>query len=264
VLLYVNRIHLERQLDEILPLYKQWGVAGLKYGFVQVGSQKWTAWLHDAIRKAAEYQLMVDVHDEYRPTGNTRTWPNLMTAEGVRGNETMPPAENNLVLPFTRYLCGPADYTICWYDKRLKPSGAHQLALAVVYFSPWQFVFWYDRPSIVGDEPELAFFKHVPTVWDDTRVLDGKIGQHVTITRRSGKQWFVGTIGATTRRQLKVPLTFLDADTKYTAEVYGDADPTGVERKVKIERTTVDRHTVLNADVAAGGGQAIRLVPIVQ
>ena len=126
------------------------------------------------------------------------------------------------MLPFTRYLCGPADYTICWYDKRLKPTGAHQLALAVVYFSPWQFVFWYDRPSIVGDEPELAFFKHVPTVWDDTRVLDGKIGQYITLARRSGKQWFVGTIGATTRRQLKIPLAFLDADTKYTAEVYAD------------------------------------------
>ncbi len=99
VLLYVNRRELERRLDDLLPLYKSWGVAGLKYGFVNVGSQKWTTWLSDAIRKAGEAGLMIDIHDEYRVTGNQRTWPNMMTVEGIRGNEEMPAAAHNCALP---------------------------------------------------------------------------------------------------------------------------------------------------------------------
>ena len=76
-----------------MPLYQKWGVSGIKFGFVQVGSQKWTAWMHDAIKKCADYHIMVDVHDEYRPTGWSRTYPNLMTQEGIGGNEEMPNAE---------------------------------------------------------------------------------------------------------------------------------------------------------------------------
>ena len=108
VILYVNRRELERRLDELLPLYTSWGIVGMKYGFVNVGSQKWTVWLSDAIRKAGEARMMIDIHDEYRLTGNQRTWPNVMTVEGIRGNEEMPEAPHNCALPFTRYLCGPA------------------------------------------------------------------------------------------------------------------------------------------------------------
>ncbi|RZK06569.1 MAG: alpha-glucosidase, partial [Flavobacterium sp.] len=95
VILYVNRRALERQLDSLLPLYKSWGVKGLKFGFVQVGSQKWTSWLHEAIQKCARYQMVVDVHDEYRPTGFSRTYPNLLTQEGIRGDEESPTTEHS-------------------------------------------------------------------------------------------------------------------------------------------------------------------------
>jgi alpha-glucosidase len=88
IILYVNRRALERQLDEILPLYEKWGIRGVKYGFVRVGSQQWTSWLHEAVRKAAKHHLMVDIHDEYRPTGYSRTYPNLMTQEGIAGDES--------------------------------------------------------------------------------------------------------------------------------------------------------------------------------
>ena len=106
VLLYVNQRALTRQLDEILPLYKSWGIKGVKFGFVQVGSHRWTTWMHDAVKKAADNQLMVDIHDEYRPTGFSRTYPNLLTQEGIRGNEEMPDAINNTTLPFTRFVAG--------------------------------------------------------------------------------------------------------------------------------------------------------------
>jgi len=150
ILVYVNRRALERQLDEILPLYEKWGIKGVKYGFVNVGSQKWTAWLHEAIRKAAKYHLMVDIHDEYRPTGYSRTYPNLMTQEGIGGDETSPSNTQTLTILFTRMLAGAADNTICYYDGRVDRNATHayQLAKAVCFYSPWQFLYWYDRPQM--------------------------------------------------------------------------------------------------------------------
>lgn len=262
VILYVNRRALERQLDEILPLFEKWGVSGVKYGFVNVGSQQWTDWLHRAIRKAAEHRLMVDVHDEYRTTGNERTYPNLMTVEGVGGNETMPTPEQNAALPFTRFLCGPADCTICWYSTRIKTTRAHQLATAVVFYSPWQFVYWYDRPEMHRGEKETEFFRHVPTAWDETKVIHGEIGQFASIARRSGDAWFIGTINAGQRRPLEIPLTFLEAGKRYTAHVYSDKHPEG-GTPTAVECTTIpcDRTTVLKADLANNGGQTIRIVP---
>jgi alpha-glucosidase len=261
VILYVNQIALERQLDEVLPLYEKWGVKGIKYGFVKVGPQKWTEFLHQAIRKAAEHHLMLDIHDEYRPTGYSRTYPNLMTCEGVRGNEEMPDAAHNCTLLFTRYLCGPADYTICYFDKRIKTTRAQQLAMSVVYFSPWQFLYWYDRPAMYHGEKETDFFKAVPTVWDDTKVIDGQIGKFCTIARRSGREWFVGSMNAGERRVREIPLSFLEAGKAYLATIYSDnapdgSDPTGVA----VRTQAVTAGDVLKVDLAANGGAAMRIV----
>lgn len=276
IILYVNRRALERQLTEILPLYRKWGVKGVKYGFVNVGSQQWTAWLHEAVRKAAENRLMVDIHDEYRPTGYSRTYPNLLTQEGIAGDETSPTNELTLTILFTRMLAGAADNTICYYDPRVEKNATHayQLAKAVCLFSPWQFVFWYDRPAIspkaggaggsqrlIGDEPELEFFAKVPTVWDETHVLHGQIGRYAVIARRSGRQWYIGSMNAGQPRTLSIPLDFLEPECRYTAHIYTD-DPTVPTRtQVKIERRPVDRSTVLEAAMSAQGGQAIRIVP---
>ena len=262
VILYVNRRALERQLDELLPVYQQWGVKGIKFGFVNVGAQKWTAWMHEAVRKCAVAHMVVDIHDEYRPTGWSRTYPNLLTQEGVRGNEEMPPAAHNVILPFTRYLCGPADYTVCWYDKRIKTTHAHQLAASAVYFSPLQFLFWYDKPAQCQWEPELEYFKQLPTTWDETRVVNGEIGRFITTARRKGNDWFVGTMNGGERRQLDVPLSFLKPGQAYTAWVYRDAQPDGsAPREVAIKQAAVDATTILHADLAANGGQAVRIVP---
>jgi alpha-glucosidase len=263
VLLYVNRRELERRLDELLPLYKSWGVAGLKYGFVNVGNQKWTTWLHDAIRKAGEAGMMIDIHDEYRLTGNQRTWPNVMTVEGISGNEEMPGALHNCALPFTRYLCGPADYTPCWYNNRVKNTRAHQLALAAVYYSPWQFLFWYDSPGLYKADPELDFWRQIPTVWDDTRVLNARIGAYATIARRTGNDWFVGSINALERRTLNVPLTFLLTGKRYAAQIYSDGAPDGTNRtRVTCSTREVTSADTITADMADNGGHAIRLGPI--
>jgi alpha-glucosidase len=276
ILLYVNRRALEKQLDEVLPLLSRWGVKGVKYGFVNVGSQQWTTWLHDAIRKAADNRLMVDVHDEYRPTGYSRTYPNLMTQEGIGGDETSPSNEQTLTILFTRMLAGAGDNTVCYYDSRVDRNASHayQLAKSVCIYSPWQFVYWYDRPAGspgtvgaggqrggIGNEPELEFFTHVPAVWDDTRVIHGQIGQFAVIARRSGDAWYIGAMNDSQPRTLNLPMDFLVPNRKYTAHIYSD-DPTVETRThVRVDRRPVDADTEWEISLAPRCGQAIRIVP---
>ena len=269
IMLYVDHRQLERQMDEIAPLYEKWGVKGIKFGFVQFWSQHWTKWIYDSVETAAKHRLMVDIHDEFRPTGLSRTYPNLMTQEGIAGNEGLPTADHNTVLPFTRFLAGPADYTIGYYDNSIKTTRAHQLALAVVYYSPLQFLYWGDHPSAYKGEPEIEFFDKVPTVWDDTKVLDGQIGRYITVARRSGSDWFVGTIcnglvppwyaskisWPITHRVVKVPLRFLPQGRSFIAHIYENGNPPRTDVKVSTRR--VDASTVIEADLPIGGGQAI-------
>lgn len=264
VLVYVNRRALEKQLDVILPLYRQWGIKGVKYGFVNVGSQQWTSWLHEAIRKAADHQLMVDVHDEYRPTGYSRTYPNFMTQEGIRGDEVKQPNEMTLTTLFTRMIAGAGDNTICYMDKRVDDQSTHayQLAKAVCFYSPWQFLFWYDRPSAFDNEPELEFFEHCPTVWNETKVLKGSIGEYAIFARRSGDNWFIGFMNTGQPRTFDIPLDFLDSDTNYVAHIYSDDPTVTTQTHVRIDRFTVDNNTVLNMTASEKGGQAIRIVPV--
>lgn len=274
IILYVNRRALEKQLDAILPLYKSWGVKGVKYGFVQTGSQEWTRWLHDAVRKAADHQLMVDVHDEYRPTGYSRTYPNLMSQEGVRGDEAAPTSSQAVTTLFTRNLAGAADHTICYFDPRVKENWTHghQLAKAVCTYSPWQFVFWYDTPLVprpsgrrrnaIVETPELEFFAQVPTVWDDTRVIRGSIGEYTVIARRSGSDWYIGALNSGQQRELTVPLDFLKPSHSYKARVYSDDPDTETLTQVRIDEHSVDATTNLKVSLAANGGQAIWLTPV--
>jgi len=269
VILYVNHRAMEKQIDDIFPIYQRWGVAGVKFGFVHVGSHRWTSWVHEAVRKAAAYNLMVDIHDEYRPTGYSRTYPNLLTQEGIYGNECMPEADHNTIMPFTRFLAGAADYTICYYHqagiknvKGIKTTSAHQLALSVIYYSPLQFVFWYDRPSDYRGEPEIRFFEELPTVWDTTRVMLGDIGKYVAVARRSGEKWFVGGITNNEPRHLALPLSFLDNDRTYIVSIYTDGgEKIRTRTHVNIEKFKVTSASVINADLRPSGGLALELRP---
>jgi len=262
VWLYVNQQALLTQMNEIFPLYKKWGIKGVKFGFVQVGSHRWTSWLHEAIQLAADNELMVNIHDEFRTTGEQRTWPNILTVEGIRGNEEFPDATHNTVLPFTRFVGGIGDYTICYMDKRLKTTHAHQLALGVVYFSPLQTLYWYDKPEMLSDIPETEFFKNLPTVWDETKVLSGEIGQYAVVARRNGAQWFVGAITNNDARKLPVSFGFLPEGKKYKAHLYSDDPTLQTKTKVKIETEIVTSKTVLQPELLPSGGMAIWLEPI--
>ena len=259
VWLYVNQQALLTQSDTLFQTYRDWGVKGVKFGFVQVGSHRWTTWVEKAIQQAAAAGIMVNIHDDWRPTGEQRTWPNLMTSEGIRGNEEMPDATNNTVLPFVRFLAGAADYTICYYDPRIRTTHAHQLALAVVYYSPLQTLYWYDRPEMSQDEPELAFWDRIPTVWDETRVLDGAPGQSVTMARRSGDDWYIGSITNNEARTVPLRLDFLPAGRRFEATIYADYAKAATRTKVGIRKQTVDARSVLRLELPASGGQALWL-----
>ncbi|HWK05045.1 MAG TPA: glycoside hydrolase family 97 catalytic domain-containing protein [Puia sp.] len=261
VWLYVNQQSLLTQLDTILPLYEQWGIKGVKFGFVELGSQRWTVWLEEAIQKAAAHHLMVDVHDEWRPTGEQRTWPNLLSAEGIRGNEEMPDATHNTVLPFTRFIAGPADYTICYYDHRIKTTHAHQLALAAIYYSPLMTLFWYDKPAAYQQEPEVEFFEKIPTSWEETKVLDGQPGEFITMARRQGEDWFLGTITNDSARSTTIALSFLPRGKKYMATIYSDDATVKTATHVRRMQMKVNASTMLTVGLLPSGGEAIWLSP---
>lgn len=262
LIVYVDRRQIKKQRDILFPLYEQWGIKGVKIGFIDVGPQEESAWATGTIAKAAEHHLMLNIHDGYRATGNNRTYPNLMTVEGIRGNEHMPTPEHNCTLPFTRYVAGIGDYTVCYYDRRIKTTHAHQLAMAVVSFSPLQWIYWYDRPNMYAGEPEIEFFRAVPTVWDETKVVDGRIGEYAVIARRSGDSWFIGTINNSEPRNLQIPLNFLSEDIKYTANIYSDDVNARTKTKVGIDRRPVNSETVLKVLLIAGGGEAAWIKPV--
>ena len=278
VMLYVNRRALEKQLDELLPLFKKWGVAGIKYGFVRVGDQDATEWLHEAVKKAAKYKMVLDIHDEYRPTGFSRTYPNLLTQEGIRGDEETVPNEHTLITMFTRMLAGAADNTVCYYNTRVDRMGSHasQLAKTVCIFSPLQFLYWYDKApaapvkddalwgntNTIGNEPELEFFNNVPTTWDETKVLQAEIGEIGVIARRKGNDWFVGGINGRIARNLNIDFSFLESGVRYKAKVYSDDETVETRTHVKIEEIQLANDSQLNLDLKSNNGFAMHIIKL--
>ncbi len=261
--LYVNQHALMKQARELFPLLREWGIVGVKSGFVQYASHRWATWLHDLVRLAAENHLLMNIHDEFRPSGFSRTYPNLLTQEGICGNEEFPDATHNTILPFTRMINGAADYTICYYDQRLRTTHAHQLAASLVFYSPLQTLFWYDRPSFYQGEPEIEWFENLQTVFDDSRVLSGAPGEGIVMARRKGSEWFVGVLTNNDGSTEQVSLSFLDPGRPYVAYVYTDGgEDVKTRTHVKCARWLVDASQTLTFKLRPSGGAAVRFVPV--
>ncbi len=262
VWLYVNQHALMKQMDELFPLLHKWGIAGVKSGFVQYASHRWATWLHDMVRKAADNKLLMNIHDEFRPSGFSRTCPNLLTQEGICGNEEWPDATHNVTLPFTRMLNGAADYTICYYDHRLKNTHAHQLAASLIFYSPLQTILWYDTPDRYNREPEMKWFEDLETTFDDSRVLSGYPGRNITMARRKGDTWWIGSMTNNEGSTEEISLSFLDPGKKYHAEIYTDGgEKVKTNTHVKVSSRKVSAKDTLRFDLAPRGGVAIRLIP---
>lgn len=259
--LYVNRQGLERYADKIFPLYQSWGIKGIKPGFVNTGSQEWQQWTEKMVKKAAEHHLMVNIHDAYRPTGFSRTYPNLLSQEGIRGNEHQPDADHNTMLPFNRFTTGAGDYTPGYYRPGLQSSLVHRLAMGIIVYSPAQFLFWNEKfDDGYHDRPELALWNDIPTTWDDTRVLLGEIGEYAVVARRNKTNWYIGGITNHSERKMEIKFDFLKTDKKYEAAIYTDSQvKTG---EVLIERKRVDSKTALTFPVIASGGFAVKITEL--
>jgi len=268
----------DAQMDEAFPLYEKWGVAGLKIDFVERDDQKGIDFYYRAAEKAAECHLMLDFHGATKPTGLERTYPNVLGYEAVLGMEQSKAGmrdnpDHRLMLPFTRMLAGRMDYTPGGFDnvtrddfvaRSLHPmvmgTRAQQLAMYAIYEAPFQMVS--DTPKAYEDQPAFEFIKHVPTTWDETKVLNGEPGEYITMARRKGDEWFLGSMTNWTPREIEVPLTFL-GNGRYDAEIYADADDAAQYPKgVSAQKRVVDRSTVLKLKLAPGGGFAARFIPL--
>ncbi|MEV6790773.1 glycoside hydrolase family 97 catalytic domain-containing protein [Streptomyces sp. NPDC051320] len=264
LILYVNRIALSDP-DSLFALYRSWGVAGIKLGFISDGTQAMTNRITDWAETAAKYRLLINMHDDVRPFGYERTYPNWISMEGVRGNEHFPTATHNVTLPFARNIGGPMDYTICYGQSRDQTTNAHQMAMAAVYYQPLNFLYWYDKPSKYATSanwPGLPWFDAIPTVWDESTTLAGSIGEYIAVARRSGTTWYLGAMTNETARTLSVPLSFLGGG-GYTATVYADGRPGSSPYRTPVVASTrtVTSAFTLSVAMAAAGGQAVVLTP---
>lgn len=278
VLLWVEYRTFDRQLEQATSLFEQWGVAGVKVDYMNRDDQEMVTLYEKWLRKAAEHHLTVDYHGAYKGTGLRRTYPNLLTREGVMGMEynkwsDRVTPEYDVTIPFTRMLAGPIDVTPGgvrnaakgkFQIKDLEPmtqgTRAHQLAMYVVYESPLVMVS--DYPEAYDGQLGVRFIEDVPVVWDDTRVLGGEPAKFVAIARRSGDRWYIGAMSDWDARDLAYPLSFLGAG-EYEAEVYADgpnAGSDGTDLRVSVQRLTV--RDTLTLHLAAGGGAAVVLRPV--
>lgn len=284
----------ERQMDTAFALYRSLGLDAIKSGYVtdltSAGDSHYSQTMVEHYRRvielAARDGIMLDVHEPMHDTGERRTYPNMMSREGARGQEYNAwsgdggnPPEHESILFFTRMLAGPMDFTPGIFDlllqrgtgrprrldePRPRTTLAKQLALYVVLYSPLQMAA--DLPENYVAQPAFQFIRDVAVDWDTTRVLDGRIGDYVAVARRErgGQSWYLGAITDESARTLDIPLSFLTPGKQYVAEVYADgpgANWFDNPLPITITRRTVTSTTQLHIAMAPGGGQAIRIRP---
>jgi alpha-glucosidase len=258
-------------------LYEQWGIAGVKIDFMDSDSQEMVDWYEKITRAAADHRLMVNFHGAFKTSGFNRTYPNQITREGILGNEynrwsTRVTPEHKLILPFTRFLAGPADFTPGGFLNRqpgqfkidphateVQGTRCAELALFVVYDSPLACVC--DRPSHYRNQPGTEFLKVVPTVWDDTNVLDAEVARHLVIARRSGREWFIGALAGRDGYYATFGLDFLGKG-RWNLHLWRDA----ADSDTNAEHLEVEERVVTSADkmtvrMAPAGGFVARLQP---
>jgi len=278
IILWVVWKSFDNQFDAAFDQYSKWGIKGLKIDFMQRDDQPVMNFYQRVLREAAKRKMLVDFHGGIRPATMTRTWPNLINTEGVRGLEQnkwskYSNPEHNVTLPFTRMFLGPLDYTPgamvnSGLEKNFQAvferpmslgTRCHQLAMYVVYEAPLQMLA--DSPSRYLREPEIMqLLAPMPTTWDETKVLDAKMADYVVIARRHGRDWYIGAMTDWDPRDLNIDLSFLPAG-NFEMDAYQDganADRLGSDYK-KVTSTVTNKSKV-TIKMARGGGWAARIV----
>lgn len=271
LILWVLWNPLDAKMDEALDLYKSWGVKGIKVDFMARAEQYMVNFYARAAEACAKRELMIDFHGAYKPTGMERTWPNIISYEGVHGMEnnkweaTITP-QHDATLPFTRMMAGPMDYTpgamknagrrnfsVVFTEPMSMGTRAHQTALYVVFESPLQMLS--DNPSNYLKEPVYtAYLSKFPTTWDDMKVLHADAGKSVIIARKHGNSWYIGGITDWNEFSKQVPLSFL-GEGEFEAEILEDGiNANKAAQDYKINRQKVNKDTKLDIKMASGGG----------
>ena len=264
------------KMDEALAQFEKWGVKGIKVDFMQRDDQWMVNYYHQVVAKTAEHKMLVDFHGCYKPDGMERTWPNAITREGVRGLEHNKWSydcnpEHDLIIPFTRMVTGPMDYTPgamvnmqkrdfapVFYRPSSQGTRVHQMAMYVVYESPLQMLA--DSPSNYKRNQECAtFIAGVPVTWDETKVLEAKAGDYILITRRKDENWYLAAMTDWNARTLEADLSFLPGG-NYTLEVFRDginADNFGEDYKhLTLQSGSADKIKII---MAPGGGWVAKI-----
>lgn len=268
---------LDRQMQAALDQFAEWGIRGIKVDFMQRDDQDIVNFFWRTAREAAERELLVDFHGNYKPTGLRRAYPNVITREGVLGLEhnkwsDQVTPEHNVTIPFTRMLAGPMDYTpgamvnaqpenfAARFTRPMSQgTRAHQLAMYVVFESPLQMLA--DSPSHYLREPNVMdFLADVPTVWDETHALRAKIGDYVAVARRHGQEWYLGAMSDAEGRTLEVELSFLEEGRTYRLTAWRDGPNAGRYAEDFQKRGRfVSAGDTLTLEMAPGGGFAGRI-----
>lgn len=272
---WVNWKAIYPNLDKAFTQFEKWGIKGMMVDFLNRDDQEMVNIQVEILKKAAEHKLFIQFHGAYKPTGLNRTYPNEFTREGTLnyendkwGNVITP--DDDISIPFTRGLAGATDYHLGGFravpESKYKiqytrplvvGTRCHMLAMYVVLESYLSMVA--DYPAAYEGQPGFEFIKEVPTVWDETRVPNAEVDKYVTIARRKGNDWYVGSINNSEARTIQISLNFLSPG-NYAAELYADADdvvqnPNHLIKQVK----TVNNLDVITVKLAAGGGQVMRL-----
>lgn len=276
-----NLINYLKQIDDGMALYEKLGIQDVKIGHVgsRLNMKQWhhgqyaVNYYRYVLKKALEHHLTVNYHEPIKDTGERRTYPNMLSREGARGQEYDAWSDGNppshmCTLPFTRLLAGPMDFTPGIFDletkqgygRKVHSTLAKQLSYYVTIYSPIQMLA--DLPENYKDHPAFTFLQEVPTDWEDTKVLNGEIGEYVTIARkdRHSDDWFLGSMTNEKNRSFSFDLSFLTKGVDYMAEVYSDASGTTWENNpmgVAISKLKVNSETKFPAELGAGGGMAI-------
>jgi Glycoside hydrolase 97. len=273
---WVHWAALYPKLDSAFKKFEQWGLKGMMVDFMDRDDQEMVNIQTEILEKAAVHHLHIQFHGAYRPTGLSRTYPNEFTREGTLNYEVdkwdpqgISP-DHDINMPFTRMLAGSTDYHLGGFravtqsefrTQYTRPlvlgTRCHMLAMYVVLENYLQMVC--DYPSAYEGQPGFEFIKEIPTTWDETKVLDAKVGEFITIARRKNGDWYVGTITNHNPRNLAVPLSFLDTG-KYTMDLFSDAnDVTEIPDHLVKDTRSVSRNDVINIRIAAGGGMTMHI-----
>jgi alpha-glucosidase len=270
----------KHDMNSILDQFQKWGIKGFMFDFIQRDDQKAVNLCLELIKQCSIRHIEVNMHGAYKPTGLRRTYPNLSNKEGVlnlewnKWSDKCTP-EHDLIVPFTRMLAGPMDYHLGGFSALSKDSfeirerapfvigtRCHHMAMYVIYENYMAMVC--DYPSAYKNQIGFDFIVDVPVTWDETKVINAKVGDYISVARRNGENWYIGSMTDGSERELEIPLNFID-EGDYQAVIYSDDKDADINpNNLKKVKQIVNSSDLIHVKMAPGGGMVVKISPIIK